>query len=100
MPTVSSRRDWLFRARDIISPPMLQTATAIADPIVSISGLTKVYASGHQALKSADLEIRRGEILALLGPNGAGKTTLTNIICAILRPSEGTDLADVDHDNT
>ncbi|TMB63143.1 MAG: ATP-binding cassette domain-containing protein, partial [Deltaproteobacteria bacterium] len=42
-------------------------------PIISISNLTKTYASGLKALKSIDLEIRKGEIFALLGPNGAGK---------------------------
>ena len=63
-------------------------------PIISIRGLTKTYASGFQALKNIDLEIRRGEIFALLGPNGAGKTTLINIICGIVNPSSGTVLAD------
>jgi ABC-2 type transport system ATP-binding protein len=58
--------------------------------IISISGLNKTYASGFEALKSVDLEIRRGEIFALLGPNGAGKTTLINIICGIVNPSGGT----------
>ena len=58
-------------------------------PIISVSGLSKTYASGFQALKRVDLEIRRGEIFALLGPNGAGKTTLINIICGIVRPSGG-----------
>jgi ABC-2 type transport system ATP-binding protein len=62
--------------------------------IVSISGLTKTYASGFVALKGIDLEIERGEILALLGPNGAGKTTLINIICGIVTPSSGRVLAD------
>jgi len=62
--------------------------------IVSISKLGKTYASGFQALKSVDLEIRKGEILALLGPNGAGKTTLISIICGIVNPSSGTVLAD------
>jgi len=62
--------------------------------IISVSKLTKVYASGFQALKSVDLEIRRGEIFALLGPNGAGKTTLISIICGIVNPSSGTVLAD------
>ncbi|HWH22018.1 MAG TPA: ABC transporter ATP-binding protein [Allosphingosinicella sp.] len=65
-----------------------------ADPIVTVSGLTKVYEGGHQALKSADLEIRRGEILALLGPNGAGKTTLISIICGIVKPTSGTVIVD------
>ena len=63
-------------------------------PIIQISGLSKTYASGFQALKTVDLDIRRGEIFALLGPNGAGKTTLISIICGIVRPSTGTVLAD------
>jgi ABC-2 type transport system ATP-binding protein len=59
-------------------------------PIISIAGLEKRYASGLQALKHVDLEIRKGEIFALLGPNGAGKTTLINIVCGIVTPSAGT----------
>ena len=62
-------------------------------PIIAVRGLTKTYATGFQALKGIDLEIRQGEIFALLGPNGAGKTTLINIICGIVRPSGGTVLA-------
>jgi ABC-2 type transport system ATP-binding protein len=62
--------------------------------IISVSGLTKTYASGHQALKTVDLDIRQGEIFALLGPNGAGKTTLISIICGIVNPSTGTVTAD------
>jgi ABC-2 type transport system ATP-binding protein len=63
-------------------------------PILSISRLTKSYASGLQALKGVDLEIRKGEIFALLGPNGAGKTTLINIVCGIVNPTSGQVLAD------
>ena len=59
-------------------------------PVISIAGLTKTYASGLQALKPVDLEIRKGEIFALLGPNGAGKTTLISIICGIVTPTSGT----------
>src|SRR5437868_15115775 len=57
--------------------------------VISVSNLSKSYASGFQALKSINLEIRRGEIFALLGPNGAGKTTLINIISGILTPWAG-----------
>ena len=57
--------------------------------VVSISNLSKTYASGHQALKQVSLDIAPGEILALLGPNGAGKTTLISIICGIVNASEG-----------
>ena len=62
-------------------------------PIISISNLTKTYASGHQALKRIDLEIHQGEIFALLGPNGAGKTTLISIVCGIVTPTEGAIVA-------
>jgi ABC-2 type transport system ATP-binding protein len=58
-------------------------------PIITIKDLTKTYASGFEALKRTNLEIRRGEIFALLGPNGAGKTTLINIVCGIVNPSGG-----------
>jgi ABC-2 type transport system ATP-binding protein len=61
-------------------------------PIVSVSNLSKTYASGFVALRNVHLEIRAGEIFALLGPNGAGKTTLINIICGIATPSQGTVL--------
>ena len=63
-------------------------------PIISISNLSKTYASGFTALKNVDLDIRRGEIFALLGPNGAGKTTLISIICGIVNPTTGRVLAD------
>lgn len=62
--------------------------------IISVKNLTKTYASGFEALKNVDLDIRRGEIFALLGPNGAGKTTLINIICGIVNPTQGVVLAD------
>jgi len=62
--------------------------------VISVAGLTKTYASGVQALKRVDLEIRKGEIFALLGPNGAGKTTLISIVCGIVTPTTGQVLVD------
>src|SRR6201994_5020194 len=63
-------------------------------PIISVSNLTKTYATGFHALANVNLEIRKGEIFALLGPNGAGKTTLISIICGIVNPTQGTIRAD------
>src|ERR1700691_5363342 len=63
-------------------------------PVISIANLTKSYASGLQALKGINLDIRRGEIFALLGPNGAGKTTLINVVCGIVTPTTGVVVAD------
>jgi ABC-2 type transport system ATP-binding protein len=61
--------------------------------VISISNLTKSYASGLQALKGINLEISKGEIFALLGPNGAGKTTLINVVCGIVTPTTGVIVA-------
>jgi len=58
--------------------------------VISISALSKTYATGVEALKPLDLDIRKGEIFALLGPNGAGKTTMISIVCGIVTPSTGT----------
>ena len=62
--------------------------------IISVTNLSKTYASGFEALKRINLEIRRGEIFALLGPNGAGKTTLISTICGIVKASSGTITVD------
>jgi ABC-2 type transport system ATP-binding protein len=59
-------------------------------PVISVTNLSKTYASGFRALNNVNLAIRRGEIFALLGPNGAGKTTLISIICGIVNPTAGT----------
>jgi ABC-2 type transport system ATP-binding protein len=86
------------QANGLLAHERPETAAAIRrslmDSVVVVSGLTKTYASGFQALKSVDLQIRRGEIFALLGPNGAGKTTLIGIICGLVRPSGGSVTVD------
>src|SRR6184192_3782534 len=69
-------------------------SAASTQPIISVSNLSKTFASGLQALKNIYLDIRRGEIFALLGPNGAGKTTLISTICGIVNPTSGKVLVD------
>jgi ABC-2 type transport system ATP-binding protein len=64
------------------------------EEVISIRGLSKLYAGGHQALSDVSLDIARGEIFALLGPNGAGKTTLISIVCGIVTPTAGSVAAD------
>lgn len=61
----------------------------LADPIISVKGLSKVYNNKFKALNNVSLDIKRGEILALLGPNGAGKTTLISVITGIVSKTNG-----------
>src|ERR1700716_3336698 len=67
----------------------IQAANPRMSSIISVTNLSKTYASGFKALDGINLEISRGEIFALLGPNGAGKTTLISIICGIANPTAG-----------
>ena len=61
----------------------------MSDNQIIIKNLSKVYKNGFKALKTINLNIKKGEIFAMLGPNGAGKTTLISIICGIVKPSSG-----------
>jgi ABC-2 type transport system ATP-binding protein len=63
-------------------------------PAISVNNVSKVYASGFEALKKINLDIDHGEIFALLGPNGAGKTTLISLICGIVNATEGSVMVD------
>src|SRR2546421_9664282 len=56
--------------------------------MLKITGLTKTYTSGIQALSGVDLEILPG-VFGLLGPNGSGKTTLMKILATLLEPDAG-----------
>ncbi len=57
--------------------------------LITIDSLSKVYGNGFNALKTVNLNIKQGEIIAMLGPNGAGKTTLISIVCGIVKPTSG-----------
>ena len=62
--------------------------------MISVTAVSKKYASGLTALDDINLEIAKGEIFALLGPNGAGKTTLIGVICGIVSMTSGRILVD------
>jgi ABC-2 type transport system ATP-binding protein len=71
------------------TPSSSAPSTAGALPVISVTDLSKTYASGFEALRHINLDIRDGEIFALLGPNGAGKTTLIGVICGIVTATSG-----------
>src|SRR6266571_6882588 len=83
-------RNTLGRSAEQRPAPIMPAITPTMTPAISVSHLDKTYASGFQALKDVNLDIRHGEIFALLGPNGAGKTTLIGVICGIVNSSSGT----------
>ncbi|MEX1662075.1 ABC transporter ATP-binding protein [Thioclava sp. 15-R06ZXC-3] len=65
--------------------------------IVNVANVSKHYGEGDarvDALKSVDLSVHAGEVVALLGPSGSGKTTLLNIIGCIIDPSAGKVILD------
>ena len=64
----------------------------MAEPIVQIRELSKIYAQGEIqviALDRISLDIAAGEFLALMGPSGSGKSTLLHIIAGVDRPTSG-----------
>ena len=63
--------------------------TVPSHPVVELTGVTKTYGE-VAALRSADVVIRRGELLAVVGPSGSGKSTMLNIMGTLDRPSAGT----------
>ncbi|GAB2704991.1 ABC transporter ATP-binding protein [Aliiglaciecola sp. 3_MG-2023] len=56
---------------------------------LDISGLTKTYKGGTQALKGINLQVSEGDFFALLGPNGAGKSTTIGVISSLVNKSTG-----------
>jgi ABC-2 type transport system ATP-binding protein len=66
----------------------LRDAAATTDVVIKVLGASKSYGR-KQALKSANLTVRRGEALAIIGPNGAGKTTLVEILIGLRTADEG-----------
>jgi branched-chain amino acid transport system ATP-binding protein len=57
--------------------------------VLQVKSLSKTF-GGFKAVNGANLEVKKGEIVAVIGPNGAGKTTLFNLITGILKPDSGT----------
>ncbi|MGB3070765.1 MAG: ABC transporter ATP-binding protein [Ottowia sp.] len=65
----------------------------MSEHLIETRGLCKQFAS-FQAVRSVDLQVKRGHIHALIGPNGAGKTTCFNLLTKALEPTSGSILYD------
>ena len=63
---------------------------SVMSPIVTLSGVEKIFANGTQAIARLDLDVRAGEFLTLLGPSGCGKSTALRLIASLTEPTRGT----------
>ncbi|WP_199671985.1 ABC transporter ATP-binding protein [Pseudooceanicola sediminis] len=73
-------------------PTVTETATPPRPAHISMSGVTKVFNGRKgkvEALRSVDLDIRRGEFVSVLGPSGCGKSTLLMLLSGLLSRTEG-----------
>jgi NitT/TauT family transport system ATP-binding protein len=61
-----------------------------AAPLITLSGVGKIFRNGVVALDGIDLAIESGAFVSLLGPSGCGKSTLLRIIAGLAEPSAGT----------
>ncbi|WP_372500122.1 ABC transporter ATP-binding protein [Sphaerisporangium perillae] len=64
--------------------------TLVGHPVIELAGVTKTYPGGVTALRSVDLVVDYGELLAIVGPSGSGKSTMLNLVGTLDRPSQGT----------
>ncbi|SHH70721.1 sugar ABC transporter ATP-binding protein [Clostridium grantii] len=74
---------------------------SVVEPILSVKNLKKAF-SGKTVVDGVSFDLYPGEIIALVGENGAGKSTLKNMLCGLLKPTEGqifVDGAEIQHIN-
>ncbi len=60
-----------------------------------LSNISFKYRDGdHEIFSNFNFKIEKGKSIAFLGKSGSGKTTLINIICGLLKPTNGEILVD------
>jgi energy-coupling factor transport system ATP-binding protein len=82
--------DWLARHHPVfVSSPEPASPRAGGEPACRVENVSFAYRDSLFVLQEANLELRRGELVALVGPNGCGKTTLAKLAAGLLEPGSG-----------
>lgn len=59
------------------------------DEIITLSNVSKAYATGAPALNGIDLHVKKGEFVFIVGDSGSGKSTLIKLLLRELVPTAG-----------
>jgi putative ABC transport system ATP-binding protein len=73
-----------------VTAPETDVVPAGDYPVIELARVTKTYPGGVTALRSVDLTVQYGEMLAIVGPSGSGKSTMLNLIGTLDQPTQGT----------
>jgi cystine transport system ATP-binding protein len=68
--------------------PAAHATVSAGAPLLSVAGLRKSFGD-HEVLRSIDLEVHRGQVVALIGPSGSGKTTVLRCLNGLETPDAG-----------
>ena len=75
----------------VCRPPLPKRGRSpMADEVLRMQNITKIYSNGFIANRDVNLVIQKNEIHGLVGENGAGKTTLMKMLFGMEIPNEGT----------
>jgi cell division transport system ATP-binding protein len=86
---LGDRLQMVVPAEPTAAPPPSPPPADVAESMVSLQGVSKIYTNGSHALRNVDLQISKGDFLFVTGPSGSGKSTLLKLLYGQERPTTG-----------